>query len=345
MLLFLQIYAKQGSKGWLCALRPTSELWTLGCNHRTEILYISDISMILANLGVKPGSIVLETGTGTGSLSTAFISALQPAGRLYTFEYHDERSKGAAVDFDRNGLSPWVTVSHRDTIRTGFPSELDGQGDAVFLDLPAPWEVVANAKKALKHGGMFCSFSPCMEQIQATAEKLYELGFTNIETIECLQKAYDVRNIPTQQDFDSWTIESPLNLFPTENAKKRSRETASLPSAEESAPTEVKKPASNETTETETSSSAPGAPAPSAAAPAAPVRAFTTRGSRNAKPNADPSTFRLTSIPFSEMRGHTGYLIFGRAYKLPRQAPVSRGPTPGPQVTELPETSAKMDTS
>lgn len=291
--------------------------------------------MILANLGVKPGSIVLETGTGTGSLSTAFINALQPSGRLYTFEYHNERSKAAAVDFDRNGLSPWVTVSHRDTIRTGFPSELDGQADAVFLDLPAPWDVVTFAKTALKHDGMFCSFSPCMEQIQATAEKLYQFGFTNIETIECLQKAYDVRTIPTQNDFDSWTIESPNNPFPLENTKKRDRETSGMPSSDESAPAEVKKMA----LESADSTDAP-------ASQLLPVRAYTTKGSRNTPLDADPSTFRLTPIPFPEMRGHTGYLIFGRAYKLPRVNPVSRGATPGPQIAVTSENPAtKMDTS
>lgn len=284
--------------------------------------------MILANLGVKPGSIVLETGTGTGSLSTAFISALQPSGRLYTFEYHDERAKGAAVDFDRNGISPWVTVSHRDTIRTGFPDELENQADAVFLDLPAPWDVVAAAKKSLKHGGMFCSFSPCTEQTQATSAKLYELGFSNIETIECLQKAYDVRNIPTQEDFDHWAIDAPGNLFPIDNLKKRNRETSGMPKSDDSSPVDAKKVSTEEI-----ASSAPST---------APIRAFVSKSNRN-KPTADPSTFRLTSIPFAEMRGHTGFLIFGRAYKLPRVD--SRSATPGPQVTVLPDADAKMDTS
>lgn len=291
----------------MCALRPTSELWTLGCNHRTEILYLSDISMILANLGVKPGSLVIETGTGTGSLSTAFITALQPTGRLYTFEYHDARAAGAAEDFERNGLSPWVTVTHRNTIADGFPSELNGKIDAVFLDLPAPWDVVAAAKRALKHDAPFCSFSPCIEQIQATALQLHEQGFTNIETIECLQKAYDVRQITIEKDFDDWDIPSPHNPFP--NLK------SNLVAQSQSSTT------TSSTTEEQTTSSSHIVQT---------LKPYSrVRGSDESK---EPSLLKLTARPFPEMRGHTGYLIFARNYTLPHV--VSR---PGSAAPSAPE--------
>lgn len=42
---------------------------------------------------------------------------------------------------------------------------LAGCVDAIFLDLPGPWKVVASAFACLKAGGCFCSFSPCIEQV------------------------------------------------------------------------------------------------------------------------------------------------------------------------------------
>ena len=50
------------SHGYLHVLHPTPELWTLNLPHRTQILYSTDISMILYQLDLRPGSIVIESG-------------------------------------------------------------------------------------------------------------------------------------------------------------------------------------------------------------------------------------------------------------------------------------------
>lgn len=43
-------------------LRPTPELWTLALPHRTQILYVADISYILSELAIRPGAVVVEAG-------------------------------------------------------------------------------------------------------------------------------------------------------------------------------------------------------------------------------------------------------------------------------------------
>lgn len=48
--------------GWVYILHPTPELWTVTLPHRTQILYSTDISMIIMMLELKPGSIVCESG-------------------------------------------------------------------------------------------------------------------------------------------------------------------------------------------------------------------------------------------------------------------------------------------
>ncbi|KAL4238683.1 tRNA (adenine(58)-N(1))-methyltransferase catalytic subunit trmt61a [Mactra antiquata] len=186
-----RVYCK---KGYLYVLHPTPELWTVNLPHRTQILYSTDISFITMQLDLRPGSIVVESGTGSGSLSHSIIRTIAPTGHLHTFEFHDQRAKVAAEEFDIHGISEYVTVTHRDVCQDGF--QLDHIADAVFLDLPKPWEVIDSAKGALKHqGGRICSFSPCIEQVQRTCNTLTSNGFVELKTFECLLRNHDVRTV------------------------------------------------------------------------------------------------------------------------------------------------------
>lgn len=55
-------------------------------------------------------------------------------------------------EFKEHGLDHLVTVRQRDVCASGF--ELEHVADAVFLDLPSPWDALLHAKKALKKSGM-----------------------------------------------------------------------------------------------------------------------------------------------------------------------------------------------
>jgi len=54
------------------ALYPKSTLITETLARKTQILYSMDNSAILMKLNIEPGQIVVEAGTGSGSLSCAF---------------------------------------------------------------------------------------------------------------------------------------------------------------------------------------------------------------------------------------------------------------------------------
>lgn len=141
------------TKGWAYVLQPTPEHWSLTLPHRTQIIYSADISMILLQLDIEPGKVVIESGTGSGSLSHAFIRAVKPSGHLHTFDFHEQRVEQARREFKEHGISDYVTSYHGDACVSGFTEALNGKADAVFLDLPAPWLAVPNAVKALKSSG------------------------------------------------------------------------------------------------------------------------------------------------------------------------------------------------
>lgn len=88
-----------------------------------------------------------------------------------------------------------VVAAHRDVCKDGFG--LDGIADAVFLDLPAPWDALAHAKQALRKelASRVCCYSPCIEQVQRTIEALGAESFVEIEMYSCLLKEYEVRRV------------------------------------------------------------------------------------------------------------------------------------------------------
>ncbi|XP_045588793.2 tRNA (adenine(58)-N(1))-methyltransferase catalytic subunit TRMT61A [Procambarus clarkii] len=182
------------SKGWAHVLYPTPELWTVTLPHRTQILYTPDISMVVTQLEIGPGSVVCEAGTGSGSLSHALLRAIGPTGKLYTCDFHKERAQVALDEFTRHGFGERVDVSHRDVYVEGLGVE--GIADAVFLDLPKPWEALSHAVSALKSsGGRICSFSPCIEQVCRTCELMASMGLQEIKTLECLAREFQVKSI------------------------------------------------------------------------------------------------------------------------------------------------------
>ena len=111
---FGEKHASADGRGFVHLLPPTPELWTGALPHRTQILYIADISAVCLQLDLLPGQRVIEAGTGSGSLSHALARAVGARGELHTFEFNAQRAKLAATEFLANGLADRVHCHHGD---------------------------------------------------------------------------------------------------------------------------------------------------------------------------------------------------------------------------------------
>lgn len=170
------------------ALKPTLEDYIMKSSRKTQITYPKDIALIVMFSGIGPGSRVVESGTGTGALTTALAHYVKPTGKVYTYEYREEFQKNAEKNLKRTNLLEFVELKSGD-ITAGIEER---EVDAVVLDLAVPWLVVAHAYEALKPSGTLVSFSPTIDQVVKTVEALQENNFVFIETIECMMRAMQV---------------------------------------------------------------------------------------------------------------------------------------------------------
>ncbi|KAJ5072565.1 tRNA (adenine(58)-n(1))-methyltransferase catalytic subunit trmt61a [Anaeramoeba ignava] len=172
-------------------LKPSPHLWTFCLDHFTQIIHYTDIAVIAFQLELRSGSIVLESGTGSASLTTSLAKFVAPLGHVHTFDIDSSRVENAKISLEKNGFGNIVSVLERNVVEQGFPFEKEF-ADSVVLDLPSPFLVIEEVARVLKKSGTICSFSPCIEQVQQTCSKLEENAFTGIETFECLLREHKV---------------------------------------------------------------------------------------------------------------------------------------------------------
>jgi len=176
------------------ALKPTLTDYIMKSSRKTQITYPKDAALIVMFSGIGPGSRVIESGTGTGALTTALAHYVKPEGKVYTYELREEFQKNAEKNLKRANLLDFVELKIGDV--TAGIEERDV--DAVILDLAVPWLVVPHAYEALKPSGTIVSFSPTIDQVVKTTEALKENNFILIETVECIMRGMQVERGKTR---------------------------------------------------------------------------------------------------------------------------------------------------
>ncbi|ORY71118.1 tRNA methyltransferase complex GCD14 subunit-domain-containing protein [Pseudomassariella vexata] len=218
---------KTATSGFVHVLPPTPELWTTSLPHRTQVVYTPDYSYILHRIRARPGTRIIEAGAGSGSFTHASARAVyngyfsdsnghmakeSSTGKVFSYEFNEDRFHKMQQEVEDHGLSGVVEVTHRDVYNDGF--FVNGQSpdvDCVFLDLPAPWKALPHLSRGPRsplrkdRSVHLCTFSPCIEQVTQTVEVMRRLGWMDIEMVEVSHKRISVLrervglNMPTER--------------------------------------------------------------------------------------------------------------------------------------------------
>jgi tRNA (adenine57-N1/adenine58-N1)-methyltransferase catalytic subunit len=179
-----QLVSHMGSPFFL--LQPTLADLLRDIPRNTQILYPKEIGFLLVSMGIGPGQYVVEAGTGSGALTSAFSFFVGAQGHITTYEVRPDMQQLARKNIERLGLSANVTFKLRD-IKEGF----DEVGvDALFLDVPNPFDYMSQVRTALKPGGVFGSILPTTNQVSLLLGALRQHNFAFIDVCEILLRYY-----------------------------------------------------------------------------------------------------------------------------------------------------------
>lgn len=178
------IFSHNGSPFFM--MQPALSDLLKNIQRSTQIIYPKDIGHILVTMAIGPGLHVLEAGTGSGALTTAFAYAVGPSGRVTSYEIRPNFHELAQKNLALLDLQDRVDFKLRD-IAEGF----DETGvDALFLDVANPWDYIPQVVRALKPGGFFGSLLPTTNQVSQLLAMLKNHHFAFLDVCEIFLRYY-----------------------------------------------------------------------------------------------------------------------------------------------------------
>ncbi len=179
-----QICSHNGSPFFL--LQPSTQDILKNTKRATQIMYPKEIGYILLQMGIIPGTRVIEAGTGSGSFTTALALYTGEEGKVYSYEIKPETQEIAKKSLEKLGLIGRIEFKVKD-IALGF----DEVGvDAIFLDIANAYDFIPTVKRSLKSGGYFGCILPTTNQVVKLLTELRRNDFAFIDVCDISLKFY-----------------------------------------------------------------------------------------------------------------------------------------------------------
>ena len=181
----------------LTAWKPTLSEYILEMPRGAQVIYPKDIGPILMLADIFPGARILESGVGSGALTSALLRAIGPTGSVTGYEIRDDFAKRALENVHGFlGTDVPLDVQVRDVYEGIEVRDID----RIVLDLPEPWRVVKHAAETLLPGGIMLAYLPTILQVGRLREELVSAPFAAVETLEVLHRGWHVEGQSIRPD-------------------------------------------------------------------------------------------------------------------------------------------------
>lgn len=174
-----------GHKAYL--LKPLPQDYLDGFKRVTQVIYPKDASLMVYLSGIGPGSRVIEAGVGTGYLTSYLARIVGDNGVVYGYEIRHEFIKVAKENLAKVGLLNRVIFKNKD-----IRKEVDEKDvDAVFLDIPDPWNALEKIHESLKPSAPLLAYVPTINQVEKLITHIRNHGgFIDLNVYELILRTY-----------------------------------------------------------------------------------------------------------------------------------------------------------
>lgn len=170
-------------------LEYTEDLFALSGQRGAQIIDGKDASYMIHRSGISYGSHVLESGTGSGSLTISILRTIGDTGSYMGVDHSEESIRITTHNIKMiTGKTPNITYCSFEEFDPGTQ-----KFDAIFLDLPEPWKNVPEQRKWLLSGSRIVTYLPTMNQVEKTVLSYVENGFMHLETVELSSREIQVK--------------------------------------------------------------------------------------------------------------------------------------------------------
>ena len=200
------LYTSQGMRAYILPPGIVENIFFM--ERKTQIVYPKDMGFILLMLDVKEGDSIIDVGLGSGSMCGALARFVGEKGKIYGYERREEFVEVASSNLETWGLRDRVDIRCKDII-DGFDIY---NVDALFLDVPSPWEYIKVSWDALKGGGRLGIVSPTAGKVMQTLQELNTHSFIQVQVWENLFREF--KPIPTSfRPFDRMIAHTTYMIF------------------------------------------------------------------------------------------------------------------------------------